>query len=163
MSDDITATEAEQPDEQEIETTGTEHDAPEPPPPDESGEPDDSEGDDRPSREAAKYRRRLRDAETERDQLAQRLEAIQRAEVERLATAARMKPAAVWASGAELADLLTEDGAVDEQKVSDAITAAREAFGLAAPPRNYVPREGSSPSFRPRPEDAMVSVIRGNE
>ena len=78
-----------------------------------------------PGREAAKYRRRLREAETERDRLSEQVGALQRAEVERLATADDLRPAALWASGVELAGLLTDDGTVDAEKVSAAIGAAR--------------------------------------
>jgi hypothetical protein len=45
------------------------------------------------SREAASYRRRLRDTETERDQLREQLDRLQRAEVERLASAAGLQVA----------------------------------------------------------------------
>jgi hypothetical protein len=49
------------------------------------------------SREAASYRRRLREAEAERDQLRAQLDALQSAEVERLAQAAGLSaPSDVW-------------------------------------------------------------------
>lgn len=114
--------------------------------------------------EAAKYRRRLRDAEAERDQLAQRVESMQRAEVERLATAADLRPAALWASGLELADLLSDDGTVDAAKVSTAIGAAREQLGIPEPPAgNHVKNEGRSVERpgKPSGKDAMVSAVMG--
>ncbi len=126
----------------------------------------DADGDG-PGREAAKYRRRLREAEAERDQLAERIEAMQRAEVERLATADTLRPAALWASGIELADLMADDGTVDGSKVSEAIAGAREQLGIPAPPlrRNYVKNEGSPVGRPPKPsgKDAMVSAVMGRD
>jgi hypothetical protein len=118
------------------------------------------------NKEAARYRRRLRSTEQERDQLAERVTALQRAEVERLATADDLRPAALWAS-AELGDLLSDDGTVDEAKVSQAIGAAREQLGIPNPPPrgNYVKGEGRSPGRPPRPSglDAMVGAVMGRD
>lgn len=122
---------------------------------------DDGDG---PGREAAKYRRRLRSAEAERDRLAGQVESLQRAAVERLATADKLRPAALWASGAELADLLGDDGTVDTSKVSDAIEAARQQLGIPTPPSgNYVRGEGRVPGrpAKPSGRDAMAGVVMG--
>lgn len=91
-----------------------------------------------PGREAAKYRRQLREVETHRDALAAQLDALRRAEVGRLAAAASVKPEAIWAAGHELNALLADDGTVSADLVAAAIAATREAFGIrplpAAPP-----------------------------
>jgi hypothetical protein len=71
------------------------------------------------SGEAAKYRRRLREAEAERDALAARLATAQRREVERLAGADLARGDDVWLGGAELAALLDDDGNVDPSKVAE--------------------------------------------
>ena len=127
---------------------------------------DQDDAGDGPGREAAKYRRRLREAETERDRLSERVESLQRAEVERLATADSLRPAALWSSGVELADLLSDDGTVSAAKVSAAIDGAREQLGIPnPPPRNYVKNEGRSlgrPS-KPSGKAAMVSVVMGRD
>lgn len=116
------------------------------------------------NKEAARYRRRLRETEQERDTLKATVVALQRAEVDRLATANGLKPAALWSS-AELGDLLSDDGAVDAEKVSAAIAAAREQLGIPNPPPrgNFVKREGRSPGRPPKPsgKDAMVGVVMG--
>lgn len=88
--------------------------------------------------EAAKYRRRLRDTETERDTLRGQVAALQRAEVERLASHLT-RPSAVWSAGVELGDCLNSDGAVDPDKAMTAITTAAEALGLARAPRTPRP------------------------
>ncbi|WP_142391347.1 hypothetical protein [Mycobacterium sp. ENV421] len=127
-------------------------------------EDQDDAADEGPGREAAKYRRRLRDTEAERDALAARVEALQRAEVERQATVGGLKPAALWASGTELAGLLGDDGTVDESKVSAAIAGARESLGIPKPPGgNYVKGEGQPirRSAKPSGKEAMVGVVMG--
>lgn len=92
---------------------------------------------------------------------------MQRAEVERLATGADLRPAALWASGPELADLLSDDGTVDEAKVSAAVAAAREQLGIPNPPPrgNYVKNEGRSPGrpSKPSGKAAMVGVVMGRD
>lgn len=84
----------------------------------------------KPSNREARYRRQLRETEAERDTLRGRVEALQRGEVARLAAAEEIKAEALWASGAQLADLLAEDGTVDAAKVDAAIKAAAESLGL---------------------------------
>lgn len=108
--------------------------------------------------EAARYRRKLRNAESERDGLAQRLEAMQRAEVERLAGQHLAKGQALWAGGVQLADLLSEDGTINAEAVRDAAQAARAELGLSAPPRGlHIASEGANP--RPSgPSDTKASM-----
>lgn len=110
---DATAAEVTQPDPAEIET---------------------ADDDSKPGREAAKYRRQLREAEAERDELRTQLGALRRAEVDRLVTDAKLKPAAVWAAGTELGNLLAADGTVDPAKVAAAVAATRETLGISPVP-----------------------------
>lgn len=112
----------------QIEATAAEVTTPDP------AEIETADDDGKPGREAAKYRRQLREAEAERDELRTQLEALRRAEVDRLVTDAKVKPAAVWAVGTELGNLLAEDGTVDPAKVSAAVAAAREALGISPIP-----------------------------
>ncbi|HVL06419.1 MAG TPA: hypothetical protein VM388_10540 [Acidimicrobiales bacterium] len=78
-----------------------------------------------PNTEAAKYRRRLRETEAERDALAANLDATRRQVVERLVvdhTGPRLgDPKDLWLAGVELAELVdAETGAVDPDKVAAA-------------------------------------------
>lgn len=119
---------------EEAEKATTSADTPTPsadsPPPDADGQTEDTnEPPEGGNSEAAKYRRRLRDTEAERDGLAQRVETLQRAEVERLASDLS-KPAAIWAAGVQLADLLDKDGNIDTEKATEAITTATDSLGL---------------------------------
>ena len=72
-------------------------------------------------REAAGYRTRLRDTETERDQLRQRLDALERGEVERLAAGAGMStPTDLWLLVRDL-DELRVDGALNPDRATERI------------------------------------------
>ncbi|WP_062311538.1 hypothetical protein [Demequina rhizosphaerae] len=73
-------------------------------------------------RDAAKYRRQLRETEGERDTLREHLTAMRRAEVERIATGADMLAdgADLW-QHADLDALLAEDGTVDAEAVQASV------------------------------------------
>jgi hypothetical protein len=88
------------------------------------------------SREAAGYRRRLRETETERDQLRTRLESYERAEVERLAGDAGLQvPGDVWQFGATLDTLRGEDGGIDADNVTGLVAEiVKDRPGLQARP-----------------------------
>jgi hypothetical protein len=88
--------------------------APGTPPPPETGTtdpPSGAGGND----EAKRYRLQLRDTEAERDGLRTRLESAHRREAEQVASQSLADPSDLW-SNAELSDLLTDDGDVDEAK-----------------------------------------------
>lgn len=75
-------------------------------------------------REAAKYRRRLRETESDRDRLASVVEGYQRREVEAAAGGLLAAGSDLWAAGVQLPDLLGDDGQVDAGKVEAAAQAA---------------------------------------
>ena len=115
--------------------------------------------------EAAKYRRRLRETETQRDQLSTRVERMQRADVERLAGAHLAKGADVMAFGTDLADLLGDDGEVDPDKVTAAALALledRPGLHKDGRPRRGPTSlgQGSYPGVGTPPK-TWASVIRG--
>lgn len=117
----------------------TDHEPTTPPEPDdqapadplatEDHDQDDTEPD---SREAARYRRQLRDTEAERDGLAARLDTLQKAEVSRIVTGLGLtRPESIWAAGATMPDLLDKAGNVDADKVRAATETAIAELGLA--------------------------------
>jgi hypothetical protein len=124
-------------------------------PADDSGEGSDSESDP-VGNEAAKYRRRLRETEAERDKLIARVEAMQRNEIQRLAADKLADPADVWRDGATVADILDDDGNIDHDKVSGLVGGLVEthphwAASVKTPtPRNGL-RSGASAASQPRP------------
>lgn len=91
-------------------------------------EPQGAEGDaegvgDPTNHEAARWRTKLRETET-------RLEAMQRAAVDSQVAALGVRPAAFWAAGTQLGELLGEDGVPDATKVEQATTAAKDTLGI---------------------------------
>ncbi len=79
-------------------------------------------------REAASYRRRLRDVEGDRDRLAEKVAGYQRREVEALAEQGhghdRMAAGSdLWTGGVQLADVLDEAGAIDPERVQAQVAA----------------------------------------
>lgn len=75
--------------------------------------------------EAAKYRRRLREVEAERDQLKGTLDTMMRGQIEAVLVDKLHRPADFFEVGetVELADLLTDDGQVDTAKVDERLKA----------------------------------------
>ncbi|WP_127783258.1 hypothetical protein [Rhodococcus sp. X156] len=86
----------------------------------------------KPGREAARYRRQLREAEAERDALRDQLTAAHKQIVED--AAGLTKPAALWAAGITVDELFT-DGHLDTDALTTAVTTAADALGLTRVPR----------------------------
>ena len=107
------------------------------------GGQDDAES---PNKEAAKYRRRLRAAEQERDELRTRLDVYLARDVEQVASGFLDAPALLWADGqTSAADFLDEKGSVDRAKVKTASEAILERYGRGlASRRGTAPNEGRS-------------------
>lgn len=78
-------------------------------------------GPERGNKEAARYRRQLREAEAERDRLREQLAAHQHSQAERLAAERLQHPGDLWLAGVGVADLLGDDGEVDRSKVVEAM------------------------------------------
>lgn len=116
------------------EPTTTEPTTTEPTEPASTPDAPDDPGTDGGDREAAKYRRRLRETEAERDTLTASVDSLRRQLVDNLAAPALVDPGDLWRLGVDLADLLADDGAVDVDKVNGAIEAVlAERPHLAAP------------------------------
>ncbi|PPG53748.1 hypothetical protein C5C24_01730 [Rathayibacter sp. AY2B3] len=108
-----------------------------------------------PRSEFAKLRQRVRDAEAETETLRGTVTALQRAEVERLASTpstirpesmqlhALHRPEDVWSAGHDLAEFLTDEGAVDAEKVTAALLALHGErgylFAASSPPAPFNP------------------------
>jgi len=121
--------------------------------------------DTRGSKEAAKYRRQLRAVEADRDALTARVEALQRQQVDAQVAALGVTPAAVWAAGISVTDLLGDDGTVDAGKVGQAVASVRETFGIGQPakPRPRMFKSGASPASVPMTRPAWSSAFAPRE
>lgn len=121
-------------------------------PPAQSGDDDapETEGNERPQSEAARWRRKLRDAEAQRDDLAERLATAQRAEAARLAESNGLLIGSdIFDIGrADLADLLDDGGAVDAAAVAAAVAALRAERPqlVSTPDTGQGRRGGQSPT-----------------
>lgn len=106
-------------------------------------QPEESEG----NAEAAKFRKRLRETEAERDRLRDQVTALQRQQIEARVASAGVRPAALWAV-TQLADLLTEDGAIDDTKIDTAVQTARDQLGVPVIGKGtVVPGVGNVPNL----------------
>ncbi len=82
----------------------------------------------KPDPEAAKYRRRLRETEAQRDALTATLDVYRRRDVELAAEAAGLSRGAdLFDAGVNLTDMLGEDGTVDVERVQASVAAVLEA------------------------------------
>ena len=90
-------------------------------------------------REAAGLRKRLRETETERDQLRSQLDASHHDIVAMVAAGAGLPdPGLLAAAGHDTNSFFTEDGRVDSEKVSDACRATMRQYRIGRPPApNY--------------------------
>lgn len=121
-----------------------------------------TETEDSGNREAAKYRTKLRETESERDKLRGQVEDMQRAAVEEMARRDHRlsKPAALWKAGVELADLLNEDGQVDPEKVKTSVAGAIADLGLVVERSgNHVPSEGRDPGSPSASKDTWHAFL----
>ncbi len=129
--------------------------APEPPEDDQRTGGDDpgtdATDDSTPNAEAARYRRRLREVEAERDALADKVESLQRAQALAQAAGVLSQPADLFEVGrVDLAALLNADGDLDAGAVAAALDALIEARpGLA------IPREPSYKNPHAGPRDPI--------
>ncbi|MGZ4185011.1 MAG: hypothetical protein ACXVSF_06460 [Solirubrobacteraceae bacterium] len=115
------------------------------------------------SREAATYRRRLRETESERDSLREQLDRVQRAEVERLAGAAGLAVASdVWQFGATLDTLRNAEGDVDGEIVAGLVAdIVRDRPGLqAAPVGDIGIGKGNAASGAPRQTVGLSALLK---
>ena len=132
-----------------------------------TGQPPEDDGERDPEtgrylgREAATFRRRLRETEAERDGLRTQVEALQRREVERLAQLGGLAvPADVWQFGGALESLRGEDGMVDAGAVGELVTGIlRQRPGLRYTTGDIGIGRGASAAGTRAPEKVGLSAL----
>lgn len=92
------------------------------------------------SREAAKYRARLREVEAERDELTSQLTTWRKSEAQTMAASVLGDGADLWRDGLDVSDLVDESGLIDTDKVTAAAKAVGKLhptwlIGRSAPPK----------------------------
>ena len=117
------------------------------------------------NREAARYRRQLRETEAQRNTLSERVERMQRSEVERLAAQTLAVAADVWAvGGLDLATVLNEHGDIDPDAVdrfTDEMIRARPGLHHDAKRRPF-PDMGQGQRAAPLQASSWGAVISGS-
>jgi hypothetical protein len=107
--------------------------------------------DDNPNHEAARWRIKYREAEAQNAALAAQLDAVRTDQANAYAAAAGITAKALWASGAQLPELLDDAGVVDPDKVAAAAVKARSELGIAAKSRpRGIGLSGAMPPQPPR-------------
>ena len=113
---------------------------------------------DRGNNEAAKYRRKLREVEGQRDQLTEQLNTIRRTVIDRQVKALGYEPEGFWAGGAELEQFLNDEGHINDEAVE---TTAREiAARLGLQGRRF---EGSADQGRKGSQSAVTRKSHGTD
>ena len=101
--------------------------------PQEPAAPDDDQGQEPAAREAAKYRRRLRDTEAERDQLSERVAALEAQIIDQaIEDRHGLKPDAVRAAHPDGLEVIGGDGQVDLDLLDQAARDAADRLGLTS-------------------------------
>ena len=130
------------------------------PDPDEQ-QPEGGEGNDQVAalrREAASYRRKLREAEDAQTKLARALIAEQRRAVETVAAARLESPEDLWLGGVELDDLRGEDGALDAELVQTALDRVLADHPHWRKPGGF---DGGARRTPDRPEPSFGEALKG--
>ena len=122
------------------------------------------EGDDnRPGAEAARYRRRLRETESERDGLVEQLDGFRRREAEGVAAGALSKASDLWLDGRTIGDLLNDDGQIDVAKVSAEVATVLEGRPQLAATRQRPKPDDAQGRPMVRSEGGWADVLRGKK
>jgi len=123
---------------------------------------DDDSGQEKPSaNREARYRTERNEARTQVAELTERVTRMQRSEVERQA-AGLHDPAGLWGAGLDLAELLTEDGDVDPERVAEAVAALADSKPyMLRPPRGSNFGQGRRPLVDSGSGTTWGSVLRG--
>jgi len=123
------------------------------PDPDKSGD-EEADKASSPNAEAAKYRRKLRAAETKLEVQTARTEMLIRREVERLAADRLADGTDVWRDDTQLADLVDGEGLPDTERVTARVADLLDAHGHwdkpgSTPPASTVTGDGKPPGGDP--------------
>lgn len=117
-------------------------------------------------KEAARYRRRLRDTEAEVDRLRQVVDGHNRQTVERLAADRLTDPQDLWTAGVDLEQLVGDDGNVDPDTVAatiDEVLEGKPHWRKARFPTFDVGQGAGNAYAAPQPatvDDGWQSIIR---
>jgi hypothetical protein len=129
-------------------------------------EPSHDETTERPKNKEELYRKQRGELKAQNEQLVERLNRMQRAEVERIASQHLADGNDFFRDGAQLADLLTEHGDIDVEKVTELANALASSHphwrrrGPGAPPASTVTSNGKISDSQP-PQATWTELLQG--
>ncbi|RNL51582.1 hypothetical protein [Arthrobacter oryzae] len=113
---------------------------------------EDGDGGNKAGREAAKYRRQLRDTEAERDTLTGTVETLRKQLInQNMPRSSSINSDALWKAGHAPAEMFKDDGSIDTEKLAEAAKATHELFGLSYGAKSVVRRSGDRSEDLSRP------------
>lgn len=129
-----------------------------------AGDQDEDAGS-RGNREAAKYRRQLRDTEAERDTLRTQLDAARWQLLEPTGKAGHISTDVMRKLGHTVDEFVRDDGNVDHDAYRATARALAEDLGVAIPTGTYVPTEGAGKrNLPPNARQSFVNALaRGRD
>ena len=108
-------------------------------------------------REAARYRTQLREAEAQRDTIRAQLVALQNQMIE-TSLPPNLKPEAWRLAHPDISDLLSEDGTINRDALTEAISIAVETLGVQNP-GPIIPTQGKQPDRAPGKRNAFAGAF----
>lgn len=123
---------------------------------------DDAQDDSTRSNREKRYRLRLREAEQQRDELADTLTRTRQAIVASVVAGSGYAPKVAELVSADMDALLTDDGLPDPEKIAGALTSVVAEFGFARQPRPLKPNpQQGSTSGHPGTKSSWAGAIKG--
>lgn len=123
-------------------------------------EPEEQQEAQNPNAEAKRYRLRLRETETQLQAAQERVSNLQRTLAEAQLAAHLSNPSDLWeVGGQDAAEFFSEDGALDQDRLTDAARAlVTDRPGLQAARGAYVPKIADAP--KARPQDSFTEAFK---
>lgn len=124
---------------------------------------DDAQDDSSRSNREKRYRLRLREAERQRDELSDTLERTRQSIVDNAVQAAGVDPRLMAAAGHTMDTLVGEDGLINHERLSEAVTDTAREFRISPKGRPPQPnQQQGSASAPPKSETSWSSALKGS-
>lgn len=118
-------------------------------------------GTERPMPREQRYRLQLREAEAQRDALAQRIEAMQRMDIERVAAELLAQGSDIFMAGADVSEFLNDEGGIDYDRVrASSRELAKDRPGLSKNAPAFDPTQGIG-GHTPKPKLGWDVLLHG--
>lgn len=116
--------------------------------------------DTKPGREAARYRRQLREVEAERDALVGTVDGLRRTMAETALAGTLAKPSALWMTGTSPGAYFNEEGVLDLEALTTAAREAVRSHGIAPFRRFQGGADGGARGSQPEPAPSFEDAFK---